>query len=293
MQQKGWSIFFGAVLLASFLLCAVAPLVGWGLPANVSSYGREVDYLYYVILAFTTFFFVSDRSHAGLRHVSLRLAAQSQIRLRRGQSSPGNAVDHRAGRHFAVHRHRSDQRLGEDQVSGQDAGAGPGPANDGPAMGLDHALRRPMSRAADADARGWAEIPEIDDIYLPDELHCWQGANVSIYLKTQDVLAQSVSCRNLRLKQDALPGKTIPMWFNATDFNTTIRREDRQVRADRQEQGMGDRLRRTVRRRSLPHARACCTSTKDKKDYDEVARARPSGGAEPRTGKESPPSADQ
>ena len=25
---------------------------------------------------------------------------------------------------------------------------------------------------------------------------------------------------NLRLKQDALPGKTIPMWFNATDSNT-------------------------------------------------------------------------
>lgn len=59
MQQKGWSIFFGAVLLASFLLCAVAPFIkGWWLPANVASFGPDVDKLYYVILGFTGFFFV-------------------------------------------------------------------------------------------------------------------------------------------------------------------------------------------------------------------------------------------
>ena len=55
MQQKWWSIFFGAVLLASFLLWPAAPLVGWWLPSNVASFGGEVDQLYYVILGFTGF----------------------------------------------------------------------------------------------------------------------------------------------------------------------------------------------------------------------------------------------
>ena len=58
MQQKGWAILFGAVLLGEFVLCAVSPFVDWWLPANVSTFGPDVDYLYYVILGFTGFFFV-------------------------------------------------------------------------------------------------------------------------------------------------------------------------------------------------------------------------------------------
>jgi cytochrome c oxidase subunit 2 len=42
---------------------------------------------------------------------------------------------------------------------------------------------------------------------------------VKIYLRTLDVL-HSFYLPNLRLKQDALPGKTIPMWFRATASNT-------------------------------------------------------------------------
>jgi len=47
---------------------------------------------------------------------------------------------------------------------------------------------------------------------------------VRIYLKTQDVL-HSLYFPQLRLKQDALPGKTIPVWFNATDFNAKFNEE--------------------------------------------------------------------
>jgi cytochrome c oxidase subunit 2 len=68
------------------------------------------------------------------------------------------------------------------------------------------------------EARHWAERTEMDDLVLPDELHTWKDANVKIYLRTQDVL-HSFFLPNLRLKQDALPGKTIPMWFKATDHN--------------------------------------------------------------------------
>ena len=68
----------------------------------------------------------------------------------------------------------------------------------------------------DAEGRAWAESPEIDDLRLPNELHTWKDANTRIYLKTQDVI-HSFGLPNLRLMQDALPGKTIPMWFKATE----------------------------------------------------------------------------
>ena len=66
---------------------------------------------------------------------------------------------------------------------------------------------------------------------MPDELHVWKGAKVKFYLKTSDVL-HSFYLPNLRLKQDALPGKTIPVWFEATDSNT---RKNEQARRWEQE----------------------------------------------------------
>ena len=58
-MQKWWSLLFGAVLGASFLLFLVSPFIpSWWLPRNVASFGWEIDYLFYVILAFTGFFFV-------------------------------------------------------------------------------------------------------------------------------------------------------------------------------------------------------------------------------------------
>jgi cytochrome c oxidase subunit 2 len=69
-----------------------------------------------------------------------------------------------------------------------------------------------------ASPRGWAEHPEIDDLHLVNELHTWKNANVKVYLQTADVI-HSFFLPNLRLKQDALPGKTIPLWFAVSEAN--------------------------------------------------------------------------
>ena len=53
-----WGILFGVVLLAAFLLTAVAPFVGWWLPPNVASFGGDIDNLFYIILAATGVFFI-------------------------------------------------------------------------------------------------------------------------------------------------------------------------------------------------------------------------------------------
>ncbi len=64
--------------------------------------------------------------------------------------------------------------------------------------------------------------PRPDDIRMPNEIHCVKGQKVLIHLKTQDVI-HSLFLPQLRLKQDALPGKTIPIWFEATESNCAFR----------------------------------------------------------------------
>jgi cytochrome c oxidase subunit 2 len=219
VQQKWWGIFFGVVLFATFLLCAVAPFVnGWWLPPNVASFGGEVDFLYYLILGFTAFFFVLTEVimvYAMIRYVW----------------KPNHKSDYVEGNHrlemlwtivpagilllIAV-----TQIKAWEKIKYQSRMPEPDQVLQVTARQWDWTMRYSTNvKRTDQQARRWSDTPEADDIYLPDELHCWKGANVKIYLKTQDVL-HSFFLPNLRLKQDALPGKTIPMWFNATDFNT-------------------------------------------------------------------------
>jgi cytochrome c oxidase subunit 2 len=68
-----------------------------------------------------------------------------------------------------------------------------------------------------------------DDIYVVNEVHTWahskeRGAKVLVQLITRDVI-HSFYLPNLRLKQDALPGKVIPVWFEATEPNTKLNEE--------------------------------------------------------------------
>lgn len=53
-----------------------------------------------------------------------------------------------------------------------------------------------------------------DDLVLVDDLHFVKNKQTLIYLKSTDVL-HSFFLPQLRIKQDAVPGLTIPVWFDA------------------------------------------------------------------------------
>src|SRR5688572_32787191 len=55
---KAWGLFFAVNMVLCGLLCVVAPSMGWGLPDSYSTHAGEVDFLFYVILWITAFFFV-------------------------------------------------------------------------------------------------------------------------------------------------------------------------------------------------------------------------------------------
>lgn len=58
-----------------------------------------------------------------------------------------------------------------------------------------------------------------DDIYHVNDLHIPVGEQILVSLQTQDVL-HDFFLPNLRVKQDAVPGMEIPVWFKATERGT-------------------------------------------------------------------------
>jgi cytochrome c oxidase subunit 2 len=228
---KGWAVFFGVILTATFLIWLAAPAMGWWLPDNIASFGGEVDNLFFVILALTGFFFVlteallvycmwkyayrpgakSDYVEGNNRLEMLwtavpaaillfiafaQIGAWERIKYATRMPPPHQVVQVTARQWEWRLRYPNDDRFNARDVK-----------------------ERAAVEEIGGRSRRWAEVPEFDDIHTTNELHTWKGAKVKIYLKTVDVL-HSFGIPNLRLMQDALPGKTIPMWFEATEANT-------------------------------------------------------------------------
>jgi cytochrome c oxidase subunit 2 len=231
---KGWSVFFGVVLFGTFIIWFIAPFYGWWLPENVASFGGGVDDLFYLIKGFTTFFFV-------LTEVVL-VYAMWKFAYRPGERSVYTHGNHRLEilwtaipaailLFIAVAQITVWEKIKYQKIM-------PSPDLTVAVMARqwEWRLRYPLhterfhfdekdakDRAVKSRlARGWVEFPEMDDIHTTNELHCWLKSNVKIYLQTRDVI-HSFTLPNLRLKQDTLPGKTIPMWFNAIDYNTEFK----------------------------------------------------------------------
>src|SRR5262249_13146187 len=213
---------------------------GWWLPKDVSTYGWEVDLLFYGILYMTGFFFVlteailvynlwkfyhgrgqrSDYVHGSHRleilwtavtAVILLIVAFSQvhawenIKYQTRMPEPDQVFEVSA-RQFEW-RIRYPARDTLDKIT-----------TDWREENKDSPVKREP-----ALAREWERNPHYDDVDVVNEVHVWkmngdEHARVRLFLKTRDVL-HSFFLPNLRIKQDAVPGKTIPVWFEAKEHN--------------------------------------------------------------------------
>jgi cytochrome c oxidase subunit II len=234
--QKGWSVLFGVVLLAAFGIWAVAPFVGWWLPKQVASFGDAVDSLYYVILGFTGFFFVL--TEAILVYAMWKF---SYSPTRKAVYVEGNhrlelawtVVPAVLLLYIAFAQISTWEKIKyQSQMPGKDDGKDKvDVVMQVTARQWEWRVRYPADTvipafqgSTEAARRAWAESPWFDDVRLPNEIHTWPDANVKIYLKTLDVL-HSFFLPNLRLKQDALPGKTIPVWFKTIESNVSFKND--------------------------------------------------------------------
>jgi len=236
---KGWSIFFGVVLLACFGSLVISPFVGWWLPKNVSSFGDDVDFLFYIILYLTGFFFVltevilvwvmwkytyDPNRKATYVHGNHRLEVLWTV-------VPAGILLYIAFAQIPAWAHMKSAEPTSWFVYGKFL-----VKNDPPDMVMQvtahqwdwemrYATERDQTAGAEkkyrltpGNARSWADNRQIDDLYDHSELHTWKNANVRVYLKTTDVI-HSFFMPNMRLKQDALPGRTIAVWFRPIEAN--------------------------------------------------------------------------
>jgi cytochrome c oxidase subunit 2 len=224
-ENQFWSFLFGATMAACFLAFLIAPWMGWWLPKNVSSFGGEIDALYYVILSVTGVFFVLTEGFLVYNMCSF-------------PAQPGHKAEYTHGNHkleviwtaipavlllllafvqintwakvkYASQMPKEDGTPQTFEVS---------------ARQFEWRMRYPSTSRLESWkqnanlARDFEGNPHYDDVYVVNEVHTWKGHPTLVYLKTRDVL-HSFYFPNLRLKQDAVPGKTIKVWFNATEAN--------------------------------------------------------------------------
>ena len=226
-MHKFWSILFGAVLGASALLFIVAPFVGWWLPKDVCTFGPQVDGLFYLILAITGVAFVGTE-------VILVMA------LWRYPARPGQKSVYTHGHHrleliwtaipavilvfiaFA-------QVMAWSEIKYQSRMPDPDQVLEVSARQFEWRFRYPTPELLDEMtsnwkgkgskvAADWERVRNYDDIHVVNQVHTWKHAKVRMFLKTKEVL-HSFFLPNLRIKQDAVPGKTIPVWYEPTEAN--------------------------------------------------------------------------
>lgn len=231
-MQKFWPLLFGVVLAGAFVLTAVSPMFNWWMPGNVASYGGQVDMLFYVILAVTAFFFVltegllvyamfkfgkdpsrkSQFSHGHHRlemlwtiipGVLLFLLAVVQINVWADIKYPSHLIQ-------KFEEGSGEQYLQMEVMTRQ----------------WEFRMRYPSPERLEGwkdKAKAKADFVERlpaqrDDVYLVNDIHTWKGQKTIVYLKTRDVM-HAFFVPVLRVKQDSMPGRTIPLWFEATDSN--------------------------------------------------------------------------
>jgi cytochrome c oxidase subunit 2 len=216
--QKFWSILFGATMLGAFLLFIVSPFVGWWLPKQVATFGGDIDVLFYVILIVTGIFFVL--TEAILVYNMWAFAGQP------GRKSEHVHTNHRLEMAWTIVpgvllvilavaqiQVWADVKFKKNMVIDADT-----QQMEVTAQQWLWRVRYPSHKTMEAWknnpklAENYDKKPDMDDVHLANEIHVWSGHKVVVHLKTVDVI-HSFFLPNLRLKQDALPGKTIPVWF--------------------------------------------------------------------------------
>ena len=225
-MHRCWCLLFAAVNLAAIGFIAVSPAMGWWLPKNIASYGADVDNLFYIILGATGFFFVITQST--LVYFMLRYGAKEGVKAKHIHGNMKLEIIWTAipaiillyiG--FAQTPIWAKMKYIEIDTWFPIRYKGTNIESDLHVTVLgrqwEWRMRYPQGNIP-ADPQAWAELGNLHDLHVVNELHVWKDARVKIHLKTQDVI-HSFFLPNLRLKQDALPGKIMPMWFQPIEAN--------------------------------------------------------------------------
>jgi cytochrome c oxidase subunit 2 len=230
VSRKRWAYLFGAMFLAQIVLYAVAPFMKWWIPVGASTYAWSIDLLFYIILAVTGVAFIGT----GLIFV---------YELFKFPADPNRRALYTHGNHrlemlwtfipgvllflLAIGQIPAwkNVKLKADEVN--DDVAANSLQMELTSRQWEWRTRYPslshMAEWAADHSEAMKDVrrkmpPRPDDVRAVNEVHCVKDKMMWIHLRTQDVI-HSFFLPHMRLKQDALPGKTILVWFQPIAAN--------------------------------------------------------------------------
>lgn len=217
-----WFYFFMSAAIAMVVTFAVAPANNWWFPGGaLSPLGKRIDDLFYLILVITGVTFVGTMIALG--YILWTGSSTTRQEQTKAWFSHGN---HNleviwsivpAGILLFISLYQMDVWAAFRVKSTFDAEAVLQPLAEVTARQFEWRLRLPAPNhkfKSQREVQEWLKHPAPDDVYSVNDLHFPTGKRVLIHLKSEDVL-HSFFIPKLRVKQDAVPGLVIPVWFEA------------------------------------------------------------------------------
>ena len=200
-----WSLLFLAVPVLGVAVFAVAPSIDVWLPKDVSAHGKDIDSLFYFILVLTGIVFIATEM------VLFWFIWKYDVAARGDQKSAYVHGNHTLEVIWTIIPAVTMLFLAIYQMNAW----------------ADIKMRRPvMKPTVEVVARQFewrlrypgpdGDLGTPDDLFLVNDLHVPVDEDILVQLKSMDVL-HSFFLPNLRIKQDAVPGMKIPVWFKATE----------------------------------------------------------------------------
>lgn len=209
MSGRFWALFFLFWAIAALVVSFGGPFLGYGFPGDGQAYstiGMRIDWLFTVILVVVTITFVLTQ--AALVYVLWQGASNKTAQHSHGNHTlevawtviPGIVLLFLAIYQMDVWaEYRIKTFIPKDNE----------PIAEVTARQFEWRIRYP------SPGKKLHVRPVEDDLHAVNELRMPVGRPVSINLRSEDV-QHSFFVPHLRIKQDAIPGKIIPVWFTIT-----------------------------------------------------------------------------
>jgi cytochrome c oxidase subunit II len=223
--KKLWPIFFMFWPIIAILSFVVAPYYHWWFPYNHPSatpIGGQIDDLFYLILVIVTVTFVGTQ-------IALGYALWRGATNRTGQAWFSHGSHNLeviwtivpAGILMFISLFQLPV-VAEVRVKSKFPDeARLKPVAEVTARQFEWRIRYPSPKTTarfktEADVQDWLAHPRPDDLYTVNDLHVPSGRAVQIRLKSGDV-QHAFFVPEFRVKQDAVPGLAIPVWFEVVN----------------------------------------------------------------------------
>jgi len=218
--RKFWALFFMFWPVVAVVSFAISPAMGWWFPGpSYTPLGEQIDDLFYLILWLTSIIFIATQIAMGyVLWVGAREQTGKGLFTHGSHSLEVIWTIVPAGILLFIALYQMDVWAQYRVQSNFPEAAVRAPIAEVTARQFEWRIRYPAPGTifeGPDDVKDWLRNPRAGDLHTVNDLHVPVGRPVLIHLRSGDV-QHAFFVPDLRVKQDAVPGLVIPIWFEVT-----------------------------------------------------------------------------